>query len=47
MDNIEPKVKADRPQSGMLKREATMIKSIVKDYCYRHHGGDTLCDDCR
>ena len=47
MDNIEPKVKAERLQSGVLKREATMLKSMVKDYCKRHHGGDTLCEDCR
>lgn len=47
MIDVKPKVKAENLETGALKREATLLTAMVRDYCKRHHGSDTLCDECR
>ena len=47
MDVVKPKVHPERLQSGALKREAQLLSAMVRDYCRRHHGHETLCEDCR
>ena len=47
MDVVKPKVHPERLQSGALKREAQLLSAMVRDYCRRHHGHETPCEDCR
>lgn len=47
MDKITPTAHAERLEKGALKREAVMLESMVRDYCRRHHGSDTLCENCK
>lgn len=45
---IHPKVKAQRLDSGALKREATLLRAMFVRYCQDHHGSrdNNLCDEC-
>ncbi len=45
---VQPKVKAQRLNSGTLKREATLLRAMFARYCQDHHGsGDNnLCNEC-
>lgn len=47
MDEVKPKVHPERLESGALKREAKLLSAMVHDYCRRHHGGESLCEDCK
>ena len=47
MDEVKPKVHPERLESGALKREAKLLSEMVHDYCRRHHGGESLCEDCK
>lgn len=47
MDEVKPKVHPERLKSGALKREAKLLSAMVHDYCRRHHGGESLCEDCK
>ena len=47
MDEVKPKVHPERLESGALKREANLLSAMVHDYCRRHHGGESLCEDCK
>ena len=47
MQRVTAKVHAERLEKGALKREATLLRSMVEDYCRRHHQSDELCEDCK
>lgn len=47
MEKITPTAHAERLEKGALKREATLLESMVRDYCKRHYGGERLCDNCK
>ena len=47
MEDIKPKVRAERLEKGALKREAKLLSAMVLAYCKKHHGGESLCDECR
>ena len=47
MEDIKPKVRAERLEKGALKREAKLLSAMVLAYCKKNHGSESLCDECR
>lgn len=46
MIDVKPKIKAEKLETGALKREATLLSLMVQDYCKQHHDCESLCDEC-
>lgn len=48
MEDFDPPIPhAERLDSGLLSREASLLRAMAEHYCKKVHGSPTLCEECK